>query len=303
VALQGTVGGREIAAAFPAVSPQGRTVSLSKIDFRVISTTLTLCCLGGYSSFLAQLERYVSLWFILLAIAVSFIAGATASVVGFGIGSILTPVLALEYGVELAVAMVALPHLAGGVLRGWRLRRSINRSLVLRFGVLSFACGLLGALVFARIAPAVVARIMGALLLLTALAGITGWTRRWQPRGILIWIFGGLSGFFGGVVGNQGGLRAAALSTFGLEPVVLVATSTMIGVLTDMARTPVYLYRGRLKITEVWGVIVIAVVAVLAGTLLGERVLFGLSPDRYRVIISLAIGALGGWFLINPSGP
>ncbi len=46
------------------------------------------------------------------------IAGATASVVGFGIGSLLTPVLATRFGMEVAIASVALPHLAGGLLRG-----------------------------------------------------------------------------------------------------------------------------------------------------------------------------------------
>jgi uncharacterized protein len=238
----------------------------------------------------------------LIAIVASFIAGAAASVVGFGIGSILTPVLALEYGVELAVAVVALPHLAGSLLRGWRLRRSVEWNIVLRFGILSFGCGIVGALVFAEVAPAVIGRIMGFVLLLTAVAGITGWTRRWQPQGPLVWILGALSGLFGGIVGNQGGLRAAALSTFGLEPVVFVATSTVIGALVDLARAPVYLYKGWLKMAEVWGVIVIAVAAVVAGTLFGERLLLWLSPGRFRIVISIAIGALGLWFLFHPSG-
>jgi uncharacterized protein len=243
----------------------------------------------------------VSLWFIALAIVVSFLAGATASVVGFGIGSLLTPVLALELGVELAVAVVALPHLAGGILRGWRLRGSIDWQIVTRFGILSYVCGLIGAFVFAKITPTAVARILGVLLILTSVAGLTGWTERWRPHGPVIWIFGALSGLFGGVVGNQGGLRAAALSTFGLDPAVFVATSTVIGVLIDLARPPVYLYKGWLKVTEVRGLIIIAVVAVLGGTLFGERLLFGLSQARFRIIVSVAIGLLGLWFAFHPA--
>jgi uncharacterized membrane protein YfcA len=241
------------------------------------------------------------LWFVGLVTLISFVAGATASVVGFGIGSLLTPVLAARFGTHLAVAAVALPHFAGGLLRGWRLRRSVDRSVLVRFGILSAAGGLIGALVFARLAPAALTRILGALLVLTGTAGISGWPAGWRPRGALVWILGALSGFFGGVVGNQGGLRAAALSAFGLTPITFVATSTLTGVLVDMARMPIYLYGAREGLGAMWSLIGVAILGVLAGTLVGERLLLGLSPARFRRVVSVAIGLLGLWFLLGPA--
>jgi uncharacterized protein len=240
-------------------------------------------------------------WFIGLVVFVSFVAGATASIVGFGIGSLLTPIVAARFGIDLAIAAVVLPHLAGGLLRGWRLRRSIDWPVIGRFGVWSAVGGLVGAFVFARLAPAALTRTLGALLVLTATAGITGWSQRWKPGGPLIWILGGLSGFFGGVVGNQGGLRAAAMSTFGLAPAAFVATSTVIGILIDIARSPIYLYRAGERLAELWGLVVLAVAGVLLGTLVGERVMFGLSRARFRTVISVAIGFLGVWFLLGPA--
>lgn len=235
-----------------------------------------------------------------LAALVSFVAGATASVVGFGIGSLLTPVVAVRFGTDLAIAAVALPHLAGGLLRGWKLRRFVDSRILLRFGVLSAVGGLVGALVFARLAPAVLARTLGALLVLTATAGMTRWAEHWRPQGALVWVFGGLSGFFGGVVGNQGGLRAAALSAFNLEPTVFVATSTLIGVIIDLVRVPVYLYRAAHGLVGMWPLVAVTVVGVLVGTLVGERLLLGLSRDRFRIVVSVAIGLLGLWFLLGP---
>jgi uncharacterized protein len=242
----------------------------------------------------------MTIYFIGLISLVSFVAGATASVVGFGIGSLLTPVLAVCVSMDLAIAAVALPHLAGGLLRGWRLRRSIDWRVLVRFGSLSALGGLVGAFAFASVAPSVLARVLGALLVLTSVAGITGWSERWKPQGLVVWIFGALSGFFGGVVGNQGGLRAAALSAFDLEPTAFVATSTLIGVLIDLVRTPVYLFRAGEGLAGVWALVTIAIVGVLAGTLLGERMLMGLSRTRFRVIVSVAIGLLGLWFLLRP---
>lgn len=242
----------------------------------------------------------MTLPFLILVGLVAFIAGATASVIGFGIGSLLTPLLATRLGVGVAVACVAIPHLAGGLLRGWKLRRSIDWPLIVRFGLVSAAGGIVGALAFASLAPALLARVLGALLVLTAVAGASDWSRRWKPQGAVAWILGALSGFFGGVVGNQGGLRAAALSAFGLEPAVFVATSTVVGVMVDLVRLPVYVYRASGQIVGLWGVVLIGVVGVTAGTLVGERVLLGLSRERFRVTVSIAVGLLGLWFVIHP---
>jgi uncharacterized protein len=238
-------------------------------------------------------------WFLILVGLVSFLAGAAASVVGFGIGSLVTPIVALRFGTEVAVAVVALPHLSGGLLRGWQLRRSVDWRIVVRFGLLSAAGGLVGALVFARLAPSVLTRVLGALLVMTAIAGMTGWAQRWTPHGPLVWVLGGLSGFFGGVVGNQGGLRAAALSTFGLVPTAFVATSTITGVLIDLARVPVYIQRTPTSFAGLWPVVVVGILAVLAGTMVGNRILLGLSRERFRFIVSGAVGLLGLWFLIG----
>lgn len=238
-------------------------------------------------------------WFTVLVLVAAIGSGATASVVGFGIGSLLTPVIATRFGIDTAIAAVALPHLAGGVLRGWRLRHSVDRQVLLRFGILSAFGGLLGAFFFARLAPTALTFTLGALLIVTATAGLTGWSERWRPHGFMVWILGGLSGLFGGVVGNQGGLRAAALSAFGLKPAVFVATSTVTGVLIDFARTPLYLYNVGDRLADIAGLIGIAMVGVLMGTLVGERLLFGLSPQRFRKVVSMAIGLLGMWFVLR----
>lgn len=241
----------------------------------------------------------MTLWFVGLVLGVSLVAGATASVVGFGIGSLLTPLIVLRFGTHAAIVVVALPHMFGGLLRGWRLRHSVDRSVLARFGIFCATGGLVGAFLFARLEAATLSPILGALLVMTATAGITGWSQRWRPRGPLIWILGALSGFFGGVVGNQGGLRAAALSPFGLAPTAFVATSTVIGVIIDFARTPVYLYHGWDTLSGLWILVIVTATGVVAGTLVGERLLLGLSPARFRVVVSAAVGLLGLWFLFR----
>lgn len=106
---------------------------------------------------------------ILLAIA-SLVAGGVASVVGFGIGSLLTPTLALETGTKLAVAAVAIPHFVGSLQRFWLLRAHVDRRVLLGFGVASAAGGLAGALLHPRVSNRGLAIVFGALLILAGVS-------------------------------------------------------------------------------------------------------------------------------------
>jgi uncharacterized membrane protein YfcA len=139
--------------------------------------------------------------------------------------------------------------------------------------------------------------VLGLLLILTAVAGLSGWTSKVRLRGFAVPLFGVLSGFFGGLAGNQGGMRAAALSAFHLAPLTFVATSTATGVLVDAARAPVYLWHAGTTLLALAVPIAIATIGVVIGTIAGEKVLLSLSRDRFRVIVSALIGLLGVWLL------
>jgi uncharacterized membrane protein YfcA len=232
-------------------------------------------------------------------LVVGVLSGATASVVGFGIGSMLTPLLAMSVGMSTAVALVAVPHAVATAVRCWRLRASIDRLVALRFGVMSAIAGLGGALLLSQIESNDLTRVLGALLILTAIRQFRGTHPRWDPRDPMIGIYAVASGFFGGIAGNQGGFRAAALASFGLTPAALVATSTAIGLLVDVARTPVYIWRSGGLMMEQWWALVIASVGVLIGTVLGERVLMGMSRAVYARVLGGAIGLLGLWLLFG----
>ena len=237
--------------------------------------------------------------FLTAIFVVAVLSGATAAVAGFGIGSLLTPLLATRLGAASAIAAVAIPHAAATALRFWRLRRAVDWGVIRSFGLLSAAGGLAGALLYARLSSRMLTIVLGALLVATALAGLTGWATRWRVTGARAAVLGLLSGFFGGIAGNQGGLRAAALLGFGLGPAAYVATSTTVALLVDAARTPIYVWRAGTVLVDLATPIAVATLGVLLGTLLGERLLLGLPVDRFRRIVSALIGLLGLWLLAS----
>ena len=233
--------------------------------------------------------------FALLLGVVALIAGGIAAVTGFGIGSVLTPTLALETGTRLAVAAIAIPHFIATAQRFWKLRRHVDRRILLGFGVASAIGGLTGALLGTRFSSRGLAVTFGVLLILSGISELTGWIRRvrWGRRAA--WIAGGLSGMLGWLVGNQGGIRTAAMLGFDVPKESFVATATAIGLFVDGARLPVYLLTQWREITSIWPLVVIATIGAVIGTAFGTRIL-GRVPERvFRRVLALLLLALGAW--------
>lgn len=235
--------------------------------------------------------------FDLVVAAVGLAAGAIASVAGFGIGSLLTPTLALETGTKLAVAAVAIPHFVATFQRFWLLRRHVDRRVLLGFGLASAAGGLAGAVAHVWLSSRALERVFGALLLAAAFAELTGWMEkvRWGRRAA--WVAGALSGGFGGLVGNQGSIRSAALLGFDVPKESFVATATAIGLFVDGARLPVYLATQGREILAIWPLVVAATAGAVVGTAAGARALRRIPRTTFRRIVAALLVALGVYML------
>jgi uncharacterized membrane protein YfcA len=177
--------------------------------------------------------------------AASVLAGAVAAVSGFGIGSLLTPLLMLSMPTAHAVAVLAIPHAWASLL------------------VLAGTTELIG-----RRFP-------------------LPETRFWRLAGGL------LSGVFGGLVGNQGGIRAAALLGFRLPPRQLVATATASALLVDAARLPIYVLSAGPVIAASARFWIVASIGVTIGTFVGVPVLGRIPESTYRRLVGGLLVLLG----------
>jgi uncharacterized membrane protein YfcA len=238
-------------------------------------------------------------WSDLLVVIVAVAAGGIAAVTGFGIGSLLTPVLALQVDTRLAVAAVSIPHVIGTALRFSLLRGGINRRVLWNFGIASAAGGLSGALLQRWTSNRWLTVVFGVLLLFAAAAELTGLARRMRFRGAMAWIAGAVSGLLGGLVGNQGGIRSAALVGFDLSKQEFVATATAVALFVDGARLPVYLALQHREIAAIWPWVALASVGVVIGTMFGTRVLVGISEVWFRRLLALILGILGSAMLVR----
>lgn len=230
-----------------------------------------------------------------LVAAASVLAGAVAAVSGFGIGSLLTPLLVFctPLTTAHAVAVLAIPHALATALRFARLRRHVHGPTFRQFGVASAVGGLAGAGMQSQLTSPVLTVVLSVLLVLAGTTELLGrrvplpQTSGWRLAG------GVLSGLFGGLVGNQGGIRAAALLGFQLPPRQLVATATASALLVDAARVPIYFVSAGAVIAESLQLLLVISAGVTVGTFIGVPILGRIPESAYRRLVGGLLIALG----------
>ncbi len=232
---------------------------------------------------------------ILLLSGTAFCVSLLTLFSGFGLGTLLMPVFALFFPVEIAVASTAVVHAANNLFKVGILARGASRDIVIRFGLPAVLASFGGALLLAALSgqPVLVRwsflgraaeitpvkLIMGLLILAFAAFELVPALRslrapvRWLPWG------GALSGFFGGLSGHQGALRAAFLTPLGLSPTQFVATQAVLALLVDAARLVVYgwslsgLFGTDRSAAIPWTLVAFATASAFAGAYLGKRLL------------------------------
>jgi hypothetical protein len=192
---------------------------------------------------------------ILIGLAALFTSALTLFS-GFGLGTILMPVFALFFPLPFAIAATAVVHFANNLFKLGLMARQADWPVVAKFSVPAAMAAIIGAasLTFFDRLPALwqytlagtdfevmpVKAVIGSLIVLFALLELSPrfqaltFPPRWLSVG------GALSGFFGGLSGNQGALRSAFLLKAGLSKEAFVATGVVSAVIVDAMRLTVY---------------------------------------------------------------
>ena len=209
---------------------------------------------------------------------------------GFGLGTVLMPAFALFFPVHIAIAATAVVHLSNNIFKVILVGRNADWDVIKRFALTGAAAAILGAIALNLFATAqtlfvyqigdqphyitMVKLVIG--ILIIVFAGFELIPRLFNleiDRKYLI--HGGiLSGFFGGLSGNQGALRSAFLIKAGLSKEAFVGTGTVSAVIVDIARLLVYgasFHTFRIAGTgDIWGLVAAATAAASTASMAGS---------------------------------
>jgi uncharacterized membrane protein YfcA len=187
---------------------------------------------------------------------VAAVASALTLYSGFGLGTILLPAFALFFPAPVAVAATGVVHLLNNLFKGGLLYRRTDWGTVLKFGVPAVPAAVLGAWVLSwlgdtprlfewsalgqRVGPTGAGLAIGRLMIVFALLELQPWFHALKAPPRLMPVGGLLTGFFGGLTGQQGAFRSMFLLRSGLSAERFIATGVMIAVIVDLSRLATY---------------------------------------------------------------
>jgi len=243
---------------------------------------------------------------LLVVSTAAFMASALTLFSGFGLGTLLMPVVAIFFPIDIAIAITAIVHLANNLFKVSLLGKRANRAVLLSFGVPAVIFAFLGALVLGwlsgippvleytafnkplQVSP--IKLIVGTIIMgfvaleLSAKFSAIALERKYLPYG------GMVSGLFGGLSGHQGAFRSMFLLKAGLGKEEFVATGIMLAVMVDISRMLVYGWDISMQHQIIdWTLVIAASVSAFIGAYFGSKILKKLTIRGVQVLVSVLL--------------
>jgi len=225
---------------------------------------------------------------------------------GFGLGTVLLPVLAIFFPLPLAIAMTATVHFTNNLLKIALVGKHASKEVLIRFGIPAIIFSFLGAWLLMRTTGfgwitqytigeynfeiTWVKLLIATVIFIFTLMELFPVERFFSIRPQHLPIGGALSGFFGGLSGHQGALRSLFLVSSNLSKEAFIGTGVVIALLIDIAR--IGIYSSSLMETqwfEHWGLLLAATASAFIGTWLGNRYLKKITMAGVQKIVAVCL--------------
>ena len=229
---------------------------------------------------------------------------------GFGLGTLLTPAFALFFPLELSVTLTAIVHFLNNIFKFSLVGSFADKNIVIKFGIPAALSALIGAWALGTLSnfPAIldyhilgyqfellpVKVIFSLLLIFFTLFEVIPSLHQLQFSRRYLTLGGVLSGFFGGLSGHQGALRAAFLSKTNLTKEQFIATGNAIALLIDVSRLGIYV-RGvtnhdlHLNLT----LLLVSTLSAFLGAYWGNKLLKKFTYDKIKVFVTVSLFIFG----------
>lgn len=233
---------------------------------------------------------------------------------GFGLGTVLMPAFALFFPIPVAIAATAVVHLANNVFKIILVGRDADWGVVFRFALTAALAAIAGAWLLGQLSgiPVItsyqigerihevtaIKLVIGILIIGFALFDLVpklqklAFDRKYLPLG------GILSGFFGGLSGNQGAMRSAFLIKSGLDTKAFVGTNAVCGFTVDIVRLIVYsatFYTANFAQIngDIWRLVLLAIVFAFIGSFVGSRLVKKVTLRTVQYVVGIMLAVVG----------
>jgi uncharacterized membrane protein YfcA len=225
---------------------------------------------------------------------------------GFGLGTILTPVFAIFFPIDIAIALTGIVHLLNNIFKLALLGKNADKIVIIKFGIPAIIAAFIGAELMITLSnlPEMLSynflgkqffivpikAIVAILMIVFAMMEIVPVLKNIQFGSNKLFFGGALSGFFGGISGHQGAFRSAFLLKAGLSKEAFIATGVTIACLVDFTRLSVYFAKFiSAGITENIKYIIAAALSAFIGAYFGKKLLKKITLNTLQFMVAVLI--------------
>lgn len=238
--------------------------------------------------------------------SVAFLASGLTFFSGFGLGTLLLPAFALFFSVPVALLATGIVHLLNNLFKGSLVLKNVHWPTVMKFAIPAIPAAVLGAYVVTYVDERIVAIFIGGILIVFAFLELQPWFQQISFPKRLTTAGGLITGFVGGLSGQQGALRSMFLIKYGFEPRQYIATGVLIAVLIDLARVPTYAAGLSSTFSEVSSaeiqLVVFGTLCAFLGAWTGSRLVKKTTILSLRYIVAFLMFAIGSLLIVGVIG-
>lgn len=251
----------------------------------------------------------------LIAIS-TFLISSLTLFSGFGLGTVLTPVFIIFFPTPIAISLTAIVHFINNIFKFFLLSKQANKEVIIKFGVPAILGAILGGVTLVVISKEkfiitykilnhtfsvtlinlTIAILILFFILIELIPQINklSFSKRFLPLG------GVLSGFFGGLSGNQGAFRSIFLLKVGLNQEQFIATGVILACLIDFVRLIVYGANFiHDEILNNFSVLCIAVMSALLGSYLSKRYMHKVTIKFIKITVFILLFSISTCLLLG----
>lgn len=247
---------------------------------------------------------------------VTFSAAVLTFFSGFGLGTILTPVMIIFFPIEIAIAFTGIVHFSNNIFKLFIVSKNIDKEILIRFGGPAILASFIGSYLLFNIggdkvlysidilgeirSVTFIKFLVSFLLIIFSLNDLIPFFKNLNFHKKIIPIGGFLSGFFGGLTGNQGALRSAFLIKMNLDKKVFISTTVLISTMVDFTRIGVYSSSLlAIDFSEYFTLGIFSILSAILGSIIGNIVLKKITIELIRTLVAFLIICLATFLLIG----
>jgi uncharacterized membrane protein YfcA len=225
---------------------------------------------------------------------------------GFGLGTLLVPSFALFFPIDVAIALTAIVHFLNNLFKLLLLGKHAEKTVLLGFGIPSVITAFLGAYLLGELGDvpnlfsyALVGKTfvveplkltIAFLMLLFACFELIPKLSGLQFDKKYLSLGGVLSGFFGGLSGNQGALRSAFLMRLNLSKEAFIASGVAVACMVDVSRLSLYSRQIFNSDTALnYNLLSAATLSAFVGAYFGNKILKKITLASVHVAVSILL--------------